>query len=228
MRRWRMIGLMVVLAVVLAACAPGVNPEVGAAPPDGEVAGFWMGLWHGIIAPITFVISLFTDDVNLYDVYNNGNWVQQWQSPQIPAMFGTANLISGDFDNDGSLEVALTPWNDLILLDMATGQIEGVATLAAISELSLGPDGALAALAPGDTGYQLLISALTDSSNAVSIPLEAGAYATQLVWSPDGQSIAFVSSRDGNAEIYLMRADGREYSSEPRPPLPRIPRPRPG
>ena len=70
--RFLVLGLLVVL--VLAACAPGANPDVGLAAPDGDVAGFWLGLWHGIIAPITFVISLFTDNVNLYEVHNNGNW----------------------------------------------------------------------------------------------------------------------------------------------------------
>jgi hypothetical protein len=33
-----------------------------------------MGLWHGIILPVTFVISLFTDDVSVYEVVNSGNW----------------------------------------------------------------------------------------------------------------------------------------------------------
>ena len=28
------------------------------------------------------------------------------------------------------------------------------------------------------------------------------------VWSPDGRKIAFVSNRDGDAEIYVMNADG--------------------
>ena len=36
--------------------------------------GFWRGLWNGIIAPITFVISLFTDKVRMYEVHNNGGW----------------------------------------------------------------------------------------------------------------------------------------------------------
>ncbi|HSJ28830.1 MAG TPA: hypothetical protein VLB67_11510 [Acidimicrobiia bacterium] len=66
--------LFLVGAVLLAACAAGVNPTAGVAPPDGDVAGFWMGLWHGIIAPVTFVVSLFTDDVSLYEVHNSGNW----------------------------------------------------------------------------------------------------------------------------------------------------------
>lgn len=60
--------------LVLASCAPGVNPEVGTPPEGGNVAGFWLGLWHGVIAPVTFVISLFTDSVNLYEVHNSGNW----------------------------------------------------------------------------------------------------------------------------------------------------------
>ncbi len=57
--------------VVLTACAPGVNEAVGAGP---GAAGFWLGLWHGLIAPVTFVVSLFTDTVNVYEVHNVGNW----------------------------------------------------------------------------------------------------------------------------------------------------------
>lgn len=37
-------------------------------------SGFWDGLWHGIIAPCTFIISLFTDSLQMYDVNNTGGW----------------------------------------------------------------------------------------------------------------------------------------------------------
>jgi len=60
--------------LLLAACAAGPNEAVGTASADGGVAGFWLGLWHGLIAVITFVISLFTDSVNVYEVHNNGGW----------------------------------------------------------------------------------------------------------------------------------------------------------
>ncbi|HYZ10330.1 MAG TPA: hypothetical protein VE962_00370 [Actinomycetota bacterium] len=61
----------VFVLLLLSSCAAGPNPAVG----TGEDApGFWMGLWHGIILPVTFVISLFTDNVNVYDAANDGNW----------------------------------------------------------------------------------------------------------------------------------------------------------
>ncbi len=74
MKRTHLVLLISVMALLLAACAAGANPEVGIESADGDVAGFWLGLWHGIIAPLTFAISLFTDTINMYDVNNNGNW----------------------------------------------------------------------------------------------------------------------------------------------------------
>ncbi|MFP3959009.1 MAG: hypothetical protein ACLFUX_02470 [Spirochaetaceae bacterium] len=59
---------------MLAACAPGSNPSAGAPDPDGEVAGFLDGLWHGLIIPVTFVVSLFKEDLGVYETHNNGGW----------------------------------------------------------------------------------------------------------------------------------------------------------
>lgn len=73
-RTWLVPALVVVLVVMLSSCAPGPNVQQGVADPTGDVAGFWLGLWHGIIAPVTFIISLFSDTIDVYEIHNNGNW----------------------------------------------------------------------------------------------------------------------------------------------------------
>ena len=57
--------------MILSSCAAGPNTLAGG---DGDAAGFWLGLWHGLISPITFIVSLFNSQVNIYEVRNNGNW----------------------------------------------------------------------------------------------------------------------------------------------------------
>ena len=89
MNRFTKLLVLGALLVLVAGCAPGVNPEVGMAAAEGVVAGFWRGLWHGIIAPITFFISLFTDTVNVYEVHNNGNWYD------FGFVFGAGILFGG-------------------------------------------------------------------------------------------------------------------------------------
>jgi hypothetical protein len=59
------------ILLLLSSCAAGPNTAVGSGQ---DPAGFWLGLWHGIILPVTFVISLFTDNVSVYEVVNDGNW----------------------------------------------------------------------------------------------------------------------------------------------------------
>ncbi|MDD5153001.1 MAG: hypothetical protein PHS95_03400 [Candidatus Pacebacteria bacterium] len=59
---------------MLAGCAAGPNPIAHTAGTDGSIAGFWLGLWHGLICPITFIISLFSDNVHFYEVHNSGGW----------------------------------------------------------------------------------------------------------------------------------------------------------
>jgi hypothetical protein len=74
-RRWLRVCLAVVVVLatglLLSSCAAGPNPAAGTGE---EPAGFWLGLWQGIIVPVTFVISLFTANVSAYEVANNGNW----------------------------------------------------------------------------------------------------------------------------------------------------------
>ena len=72
MKTTMIVAALVLLLVMLAGCAPGPNELV--ATNTGKAAGFWLGLWHGIIAPVTFIISLFNRNVQMYEVHNTGNW----------------------------------------------------------------------------------------------------------------------------------------------------------
>ncbi len=65
---------LVVFLVSVTGCLPGPNTFADVPLPDQTVAGFFTGVWHGIIAPVTFFISLFTDKVSLYEVHNSGGW----------------------------------------------------------------------------------------------------------------------------------------------------------
>ena len=58
--------LIVLLALIVSSCAPG-NEKFDLAP-----AGFWMGLWHGFISFFTFIVSLFNDNVTIYELNNTG------------------------------------------------------------------------------------------------------------------------------------------------------------
>ena len=40
--------------------------------PNASSAGFWAGLWHGIILPFAFLASIFTSKVRIYEVNNRG------------------------------------------------------------------------------------------------------------------------------------------------------------
>lgn len=36
--------------------------------------GFFAGLWHGWVASLAFIASLFNSDIAIYSVNNNGGW----------------------------------------------------------------------------------------------------------------------------------------------------------
>ena len=59
------------LLLLLAACARQVPSAVEHA---ADTPGFLLGLWHGFIFPVAWVLSLFLPDVAVYAVPNNGGW----------------------------------------------------------------------------------------------------------------------------------------------------------
>jgi hypothetical protein len=81
--------VVVLLLSILAGCAPGPNPSAKMASGHSQIAGFWLGLWQGFIAPFVFVASLFKNDLNVYEVHNNGDWYN------FGYLFGLACFFGG-------------------------------------------------------------------------------------------------------------------------------------
>ncbi len=68
-RHYSFIAFAMIVMLLLTSCA-ATQPPVS---PEGAVPGFWLGLWHGFIAPITFIISLF-QGLRIYAFPNAGLW----------------------------------------------------------------------------------------------------------------------------------------------------------
>ena len=62
--------LILMPLLLLAACAANQSPA-GVAP---GAPGFWLGLWHGFIFPVAWIVSLVADKVAVYAVPNSGGW----------------------------------------------------------------------------------------------------------------------------------------------------------
>jgi hypothetical protein len=69
MSRARLSGACALLLALAACAAQQQSDAVAAGAP-----GFWLGLWHGFIFPVAWIVSLFVSDVAIYAVPNNGGW----------------------------------------------------------------------------------------------------------------------------------------------------------
>ena len=61
-----------ILAAALALTACAATQQADAVAPAAP--GFLLGLWHGFIFPVAWVVSLIVPKVAVYSVPNNGGW----------------------------------------------------------------------------------------------------------------------------------------------------------
>jgi len=73
MKKYTLLFLFAAVAVLLSSCAD-VSHVQACLPPTEHTYGFWGGLWHGLIAGFAFIGSLFSDDIAVWAVNNNGGW----------------------------------------------------------------------------------------------------------------------------------------------------------
>jgi hypothetical protein len=58
------------MANILAVAGPSSKYQLPGAPP----AGFLAGLWHGLLSPLTFLVSLASPGVRICESNNSGRW----------------------------------------------------------------------------------------------------------------------------------------------------------
>jgi hypothetical protein len=61
--------VMLIVTVSAGGCVPG-----GSAYSPQEPAGFFSGVWHGWIAPVSLIVGLFKSGIRVYEPFNTGWW----------------------------------------------------------------------------------------------------------------------------------------------------------
>jgi len=78
---------IILFVFMLTSCAHTIN--IDNCTSGIHIYGFWGGLWHGTISPISFIASLFSDNITFYAVNNNGAWYN------VGFVLGSGILIGG-------------------------------------------------------------------------------------------------------------------------------------
>ena len=87
-RKALLVVLLILLSVLLlTACVPGDGKATADKP-----AGFFWGVWHGWLAPISLIVSLFSPNVRIYETLNTGWWYDLGYYMAIISGFGGLSL----------------------------------------------------------------------------------------------------------------------------------------
>lgn len=87
-RKTLLIILLVLLSILLlTACVPGDGKATADKP-----AGFFWGVWHGWLAPISLIVGLFSPNIRVYEGLNTGWWYDLGFYMAIISGFGGLSL----------------------------------------------------------------------------------------------------------------------------------------
>ncbi len=79
------------LSIVLFSCTPG-----GGASSFDDPAGFFMGIWHGWIAPVSLFMGFFNQEIRVYEIHNTGWWYDFGFYMAIISGFGGLSFFRKD------------------------------------------------------------------------------------------------------------------------------------
>jgi len=82
------ISFTVFILLLISGCTPGSG-----ASTENDPAGFFFGIWHGWIAPITLIWGLFNPEIRIYEPLNSGWWYDFGFYMAVIGGFGGLSLI---------------------------------------------------------------------------------------------------------------------------------------
>jgi len=89
LRRSKILALLVLViaTLLLSGCFPGEIRQADTSPP-----GFFRGIWHGWIAPVSLIVQLFNSQVRIYAPNNSGWWYDFGYYIAVISGFGGLSL----------------------------------------------------------------------------------------------------------------------------------------
>jgi len=87
-KRVILILLLCLVCLTLTGCLPGDERYTEEKP-----AGFFWGVWHGWIAPISLIGGIFNEKIRIYEVVNTGWWYDFGFYMAIISGFGGLSLV---------------------------------------------------------------------------------------------------------------------------------------
>lgn len=93
-RHFILVLILVLIIGLISSCMP--NPTEAANP---KPSGFFKGVWHGWIAPISLIVGFFNDTTRVYDPHNTGWWYDFGFYMAIISGFGGLSLVRRNRDD---------------------------------------------------------------------------------------------------------------------------------
>lgn len=86
MKKYKTFAVILIL-LLLTSCIPGDGKATIEDP-----AGFFSGIWHGWLAPISLIVSFFKNNISIYEIHNTGFWYDLGYYMAIISGFGGLSL----------------------------------------------------------------------------------------------------------------------------------------
>ncbi|NQT58802.1 MAG: hypothetical protein HQ557_07455 [Bacteroidetes bacterium] len=88
MKKLFLLILIVLLVIFLTGCLPDISMD-----QQESQAGFFLGIWHGWIAPVSLIASIFNKNITIFEYNNTGFWYGFGFYIAILGGFGGLSLV---------------------------------------------------------------------------------------------------------------------------------------